>query len=158
MRVRRLAAAAIALGLAAWLAAGGRPSSGPRTDAAGAMLGGGSADALLAAPLPVLRFALPAGGRASLRLGLRVAPTAEVALAADLALVALLGVPGEWPLEAGLAERPRLGAAAPALASAPAPVPEPSALVLLLVGAGGLAALRVPARRPAGPGPPRSSS
>ena len=139
MRVRGLAAGAVALGFAAWLAAGGQHSPAPRpgTSAARATFGGGSPVAPLDVPLPGLRFAVPAGGHASILLDLDAAP-GGADLAARLALASLLGVPGEWPL-AGPLDVAALG---PDLATSATPVPEPSALALILLGAGGLAAAR----------------
>jgi hypothetical protein len=153
MRVRRLAAGAIALGIGGWLAAGGRPAPGPRPGAleASVALGGGSPEAPLASPPPVLRFALPLGGHGWLLLDLGSGADAD--LAARAALAGLLGVRGEWPLDG------RLGLAAlePAVGTGPgaAPVPEPRPLALVLLGAAGLAGARTLGRRPAGHGPAR---
>jgi hypothetical protein len=157
MRVRGLAAAAIALGLATWLATGGRPAPAPRPGPpdATAALGDGSPEALLATPLPGLRFALPLGGPASLRLALRTGPGGELGLPVEIVLVALLGMPGEWPLGAPPREPRGPGALEPALGRGAAQVPEPSALAQILLGAGGLAATRAFGRRPAGRGPVR---
>jgi hypothetical protein len=137
---RGLAAGAIALGVAGLFAAAGPRAHAPSEatlEIAGAF-GPGAPEALPAAPLPVLRFAVPAGGHASLRLALLAGSSGDRLVAADVALVALLGVPGEWPLDGalGLADR------VPARETDAAPVPEPGSLALLCLGAAGLAGAR----------------
>jgi len=137
---RGLAAGAIALGVASLFAAAGPRAHAPfeaALEIAGAF-GPGAPEALPAAALPVLRFAVPAGGHASLRLGLLAAGSGDRAVAADVALVALLGVPGEWPLDGAL----ELADPAPTQETRAAPVPEPGSLALLCLGAAGLAGAR----------------
>jgi hypothetical protein len=137
---RGLAAGAIALGVASLLAAAGRFAHAPfeaAREIAGPF-GPGAPEPLPAAPLPVLRFAVPAGGHASLRLGLLAGDSGERVVAADVALVALLGVPGEWPLDGAL----ELADPVPTPETEAAPVPEPGSLALLCLGAAGLAGAR----------------
>lgn len=144
------------MALALWPAAGGRPAEAPRPAGVARGFGAGASAALPETALAPARFAVPVGGHASLRVALPVAPGGDAP--AD-ALVALLGVPGEWPLESaggpgldGLALE--LASSRPGLGSEASPVPEPSALALVLLGTAGLAAWRRPGRRPAGHGPP----
>ena len=142
---RALALGTIALALAAGLgardAAGAAPANADQRVAA---LGPGAPDLLLAAPLPPLRLAVPAGGHASLRVGLETRDRSggRAAEAADVALVRLLGVPGEWPLASV-----RSAALAPVVDERePTLVPEPASLPLVLLGAVLLAGARAAGR------------